>query len=298
MTLALVLGALLGGALFLLGVAIVPPRPAIGAAVARWEKGRATQAIIQADDDINDLNARAGRWLVTQLANKGITFEGFRKDLAITDSTLEAHLVKKFTAGLAGLLLPSILTVILMVLGIEPGFTFPALGGLVLGAVMFWAPDVDVKRDATRRRTELRRALACYLDLVSMSLSGGRATPEALPSCARIGRGWAFELIQATIDKARRTGTSDWEALEALGTRVGMPELEVLGSSLMLVSSDSAKVKGSLAARAVSQRQQQLAEAKGSAEKADQTIQIAQVILAAGFFLFLGYPAVVAVMGS
>ena len=55
--------------------------------------------------------------------------------------------------------------------------------------------------------------------------------------------------------------------------------------------------RASLTARASTQRRRQLAEAEGAAAKADQTIQMAQVVLAAGFFLFLGYPAVVAVMG-
>jgi tight adherence protein C len=39
-----------------------------------------------------------------------------------------------------------------------------------------------------------------------------------------------------------------------------------------------------------------LAEAEGDAEKGDQSIGIAQVILAVGFLLFLSYPAVINVL--
>jgi Flp pilus assembly protein TadB len=173
----------------------------------------------------------------------------------------------------------------------------PAIGGVALAALFFWVPDLSVAQAAEQRRHELRRALSCYLDLVAMSLAGGRGIPEALPTWARIGQGWAFELLLHTIDRARRVGDTPWAALADLGKRTGMQELQDLGGALLLVADDGVKVRASLTARASTQRRRQLAEAEGAASKADQTIQMAQVVLAAGFFLFLGYPAVVAVMG-
>lgn len=65
----------------------------------------------------------------------------------------------------------------------------------------------------------------------------------------------------------------------------------------MLVADDGAKVRQSLSSRATSQRRRQLAEAEGAAAKADQSMEMAQVVLFIGFVLFLGFPAVVAVMG-
>jgi hypothetical protein len=114
---------------------------------------------------------------------------------------------------------------------------------------------------------------------------------------ARIGHGWAFDLLRTTLDHARLVGDTPWTAFAQLGARTGMPELQDLGGSLQLVADDGAKVRASLTARATTQRRRQLAEAEGAAAKADQTIQLAQVVLAVGFFLFLGYPAVVAVLG-
>ena len=64
----------------------------------------------------------------------------------------------------------------------------------------------------------------------------------------------------------------------------------------MLVADDGAKVRQSLTARASTQRRRQLAEAEGAAAKADQSMEMAQVVLFIGFVLFLGFPAVVAVM--
>ncbi|UUZ59577.1 hypothetical protein [Nocardioides sp. B-3] len=59
-----------------------------------------------------------------------------------------------------------------------PPLTAPAIGGLALGALFFWVPDLSVVRAAEQRRHELRRALSCYLDTVAMSLAGGRGIPR------------------------------------------------------------------------------------------------------------------------
>ncbi|PVG82116.1 type II secretion system protein [Nocardioides gansuensis] len=295
MTTGLLLGCLLGGSACLFLFALVPPRPRLASAVAKWEQGRARHAGLTAGES-DDPRERMGRWILARLARRGVTLDQLRADLALTGNTLEAHLVRKAGLGLFGLLLPAFLAGAVMILGMHPPMTLPALGGLALASLFFWVPDLEVTRQAQQRRHELRRALSCYLDLVSMSLAGGRGMPEALPTAARIGRGWAFELIRDTIEHARYTGITPWAALADLGERTRMPELQDLGGSLLLVADDGAKVRSSLTARAVSQRRRQLAEAEGAAEKADQTIQMAQVVLAVGFFLFIGYPAFIAVM--
>lgn len=298
MTAGLLLGCAFGAALCLLVLVLVPPRPALASVVGRWERQRARQAAaasLAGEDD--SWQGRLGRQLVTRLTQHGITLGKLRTHLELTDYTFEGHLVRKCSYGLLGLLLPSVMTLVMLSVGVTPPLSLPAIGGLTLGALFFWVPDLSVVQAAERRRHELRRALSCYLDLVAMSLAGGRGIPEALPTCARIGQGWAFELLQDTIDHARRVGDTPWAALADLGKRTGMQELQDLGGALLLVADDGAKVRASLTARASTQRRRQLAEAEGAASKADQSIQMAQVVLAAGFFLFLGYPAVVAVMG-
>lgn len=297
MTTGILLGGALGGALCLLVFALVPPRPQLSSVVGRWERQRARQVAAATATSADTWRDRLGLWMVARLAQRGITLGKLRADLALTDYTLEGHLVRKISYGLLGLLLPSVVTVALIAVGIKPPITLPAVGGLVLGALFFWVPDLSVTQAAEQRRHELRRALSCYLDLVAMSLAGGRGIPEALPTAARIGTGWAFELLRDTIEHARYVGSTPWAALADLGERTGMQELQDLGGALLLVADDGAKVRSSLSARASTQRRRQLAEAEGAAAKADQSIQMAQVVLAVGFFLFLGYPAVVAVMG-
>jgi Flp pilus assembly protein TadB len=297
MTTGVLLGAGLGAALCLLIYALVPPRPQLAAVVGRWERQRARRAADNAAATGTDgWRDRVGRRMVAELARRGVTLGRLRADLALADRTLEAHLVRKTGCALLGLLLPSTFSAVLLAGGITPPVVLPAAGGLVLAVVFFWLPDLSVARQAEQRRHELRRALSCYLDLVAMSLAGGRGIPEALPTAARIGTGWAFELLQDTLEHAKYVGNTPWAALAELGERTGMGELVDLGGALLLVADDGAKVRSSLTARASTQRRRQLAEAAGAAEKADQSIQMAQVVLAVGFVLFLGYPAVVNVL--
>ena len=231
------------------------------------------------------------------LGLRGVELRSMRTDLELCETTLEKHLSRKIGYAAVGLLLPSLTVLAAAAGGVSVGYSVPAVLSLALAVLLFWVPDAAVAQEAESRRRDLRRALSCYLDLVAMSLAGGRGVPEAVPSAARIGQGWAFELLQDTVEGARYVGVTAWQALSDLGTRVGVQELHDLGAALVLVAEDGAKVRASLTARATTQRRRQLAEAEGAAAKADQSIQMAQVVLALGFFLFLGYPAVVAVLG-
>jgi len=296
MTLAILCGAGFGLALLLFGLAIAPPRIDLAAAVGRWESQRQHKPAATAVEAAADLRARLGESLVRELRQRGISMSKMRMDLELLGKTLEEHLTGKVILGVFGLVLPSMVNGCAALAGITIPWSIPALFGLCLAAVFFVLPDVAVTQEARARRDDLRRALACYLDLVSMSLAGGRGIPEALPTAAHIGQGWAFELIAETISRARYAGITPWEAFADLGTRIDLPELRDLGGALTLVADDGAKVRQSLTARAATQRRRQLAESEGDAEKGDQSIGIAQVVLAIGFLLFLSYPAVINVL--
>ncbi len=296
MILALLCGAGIGVAILLLSLAFAPPRTDLVAAVGRWESQRDYKANASPVLDRLEWRDRLGGRLVIELRQRGISLAHRRSDLVLVGRTLEEHLSAKVLLGVFGMLLPSLFSGVMALAGIGLSLALPAIVGVALGIVLFVVPDLSLVAEARGKRDELRRALSCYLDLVSMTLAGGRGAPEALPMAAAIGRGWAFELFAETISRARYAGITPWEALGDLGERIDLPELRDLGSALSLVADDGAKVRQSLASRAATQRRRQLAEAAGAAEKADQSIQLAQIVLAAGFLLFLSYPAVVNVL--
>jgi Flp pilus assembly protein TadB len=138
--------------------------------------------------------------------------------------------------------------------------------------------------------------VGAYLDLVAMNLAGGRGLPEALMAAADISDGWALRRVRNALADARITGTSQWQALGNLGDELGIEELKDLSASLALVSDDGAKVRESLAARAETMRHRELAEIEGAAGEKSQSMLVAQLLLCAGFLVFLVYPAAIRVL--
>ena len=291
---ALAVGATAGLGLLLAVWALVPPRLDLAAAVGRFDAQRAHSRL--ASDGEPLWRNRLGQTLASVAVDRGFVVPGLRANLALGDRSLEQHLVRKVLVGLVGLLLPAAVMAVVAAVGIEIGWTLPLIVAVVLAAGFSFLPDLSLKQVADARRHELRRALACYLDLVSMSLAGGRGVPEALPDAARIGRGWAFDLISDALDRARYSGVSPWDALAELGERVDVNELRDLGGALSLVADDGAKIRESLRARAATARARQLAESEGDAERGSESIRNVHLIFGFAFLVFLAYPAVAAVM--
>jgi Flp pilus assembly protein TadB len=103
-------------------------------------------------------------------------------------------------------------------------------------------------------------------------------------------------LIRATIYRARQAGRSPWLALADLGDRIGVRELYDLGQLINLVAHDGARVRSTLAARAQTMRRRELADLQVQAGRADQSLRMTQIIIGLGFVLFIGYPAIVAIL--
>lgn len=141
----------------------------------------------------------------------------------------------------------------------------------------------------------MRRVIGAYLDLVAMNLAGGRGLPEALMAAAEVGDGWALRRVRSCLADARITGTSQWQALGQLGEELGVDELRDLAASLGLVADDGAKVRESLASRAETMRQRELAEIEGGAGEKSQSMLVAQLLLCAAFLVFLVFPAAIRV---
>ena len=129
-------------------------------------------------------------------------------------------------------------------------------------------PTLQLRGNAKERRRDFRHVVSSFLDLVSMNLAGGRGVPEALQSAVSLSNGWGMVRIRETLQTARLQGVTPWAALGDLGEEMAVEELRDLAAALALVAEDGAKVRESLAARAVSMRQRELADAEGRAAAA------------------------------
>lgn len=294
MTSAMIVGGLFGLGMLLLLRGLVPPRPDLAAAVGRWELAR-IQATRERGTPLTRAE-RVGRWTVDQLARRGLDLATLRPDLNIVGKTPEAWVARTMLSVIMALLLPALLGALATMLGLGVGYGTPIGAGVVLAVAAAIVEIAQLRSEARERRAELLQALATYLDMFSMCLAGGRGVPEAMTTSARIGRGWAFELIQDTITQARRSGVTPWQALIDLGDDVALHELVDLGSALLLVGDSGARVRASLAARAGTLRRRQLAEAAAKALKNDDSMRVSQLLMALGFMVLIGYPAVVNVL--
>jgi Flp pilus assembly protein TadB len=184
----------------------------------------------------------------------------------------------------------------MVLLDVSLPFGAPALLAVVVGAVFFFLPDLEARREAADRRRDFRRAFGAYLDLVALEMAGSAAPTEALPTAARVGAGWPLALLRDTLFRATAAGQDQWEALSELGERIGVPELRDLGALVRLVGQDGAQIRETLTARAATMRRRELAESEGEASERDQSMRMAQLVIGFGFIVFITYPAIVAVM--
>ncbi|WP_461083615.1 type II secretion system F family protein [Streptomyces deserti] len=292
-----VVGAIIGLGVYVLVRALMPGKRSAIAQVARIDAMRARGAAYESARTAKDtgrfgsLRAEVGARVAEFYLQQGWEQRSLRADLAVLERSWENFLATKVLLGAAGLFFGPLLFAVVWTLGFGSGPIIPVWLALVCAALFFFLPDLEVRRDAAEKRRDLRRVIGAYLDLVSMSLAGGRGLPEALMAAAEISDGWANQRIKNALSDARITGVSQWQALGQLGEELGVEELKDLSASLALVADDGAKVRESLASRAETMRHRELAEIEGSAGEKSQSMLVAQLLLCAGFLVFLIYPA-------
>lgn len=296
LTMPVLVGAVTGLGIYALVRALMPSRRSPIQQVARIDAMRARSGVRVVPRGEGHQPSRfaagPGRARVAELyLQQGWEQRSLRADLAVLDRSWEKFLATKALLAVGGLFFGPFLFAIVWQLGFGDSPIIPVWLALLCAALFFFLPDLEVRRDAADKRRDLRRVIGAYLDLVSMSLAGGRGLPEALMAAAEVSDGWATHRIRNALADARITGISQWQALGQLGEDLGVEELKDLSASLALVADDGAKVRESLASRAETMRHRELSEIEGSAGEKSQSMLVAQLLLCAGFLVFLIYPA-------
>lgn len=295
MILAMLTGATVGAGLLLLVWVLSRPVPGIGATLSRIDAGRrgSRGATISAagsrtDGRLDQFRETIGERVESELAARGWHLTRTRSDLAVVNKSMTAHLGTKVLLSLAALVwFPLAFTVV----GLG-GVSVPAIVTLLAVVVAFFLPDVQLHRDAERRRRDFRHVTGSFLDLVAMNLAGGRGLPEALMSASSIGDHWAMVRIRQALSNARIVGWTPWEGIARLGRDLGVDELRDLASALALAGDEGAKIRLSLMARSQSMRRKELVDIEGSAGENSQSMLMAQLLMCVAFLVFLAYPAV------
>ncbi|MGY6655374.1 type II secretion system F family protein [Amycolatopsis sp. TRM77291] len=293
---ALLWGAGLGVGLWALAVYFVPPRPPLRTLVDRLHATPAPPPILAADSDGWAL--RGGKPFVKPLAALGLPNRKLRNDLAVTGKSVEHHLSEKAALAVTGLLLPILMELLLVVADVSLGWEVPAIAGLIFALGGFLLPDICVKKEAERRRTTFRHALAAYLNLIRVLLAGGAGVDGALSDAVGIGKGWAFQQLRRALVTAKLTRTTPWATLGQLGSELDVHQLSELAASVSLAGTEGARVRASLAAKASALRTRELTDAEGDAQAATERMSLPVVMLFGGFLVFIGFPALAQVLGG
>jgi pilus assembly protein TadC len=286
--LAITAGCLVGFGVFILVTQLVATPPSLRAALGRLQTP--ATSLVGADQLPP---SRLGSWLTQHLTRAGIRIPMPVKDLALLGQSPERLMTERLACLLLGLALPSLLTLLLTLVGFTIGWAFPAGVGLILGTVLGLAPDWAVREDAARRRRQFRHALTSYLDLVALGRAAGSAPAEALEAAAQVGHGWAFARIRGVLEAARRTGVPPWEGLARLGDTVGVGELTELADIAELAGNEGARVLDTLLAKAESMRAAALAETRAAANRSTTKMVMPLAVLGVGYMLLLGYPVLI-----
>lgn len=317
-------GAVLGLGLFLLLRALFPPRPGLIARLAALDHARDGHGVPRApliapEEDVSELRRTIGLRLARFYAARGWEARSVKADLALLGRSFEGFLATKLLLAVSGLLAFPILVGWLALMEWGVSVQVPLWSALVVCVIFFLLPDAQIRRDAAVRRRDFRHAVGAFLDLVSMNLAGGRGVPEALMMAVSVGSpitapgtaggaangtgpapgsNWAMERIREALANARIVGITPWQALGQLGDEINVDELRDLSAALGLVADDGAKVRASLTARAATLRRRELAEVEGKAGERSQSMLVAQLLLCAGFVIFLSFPAAMKMLGS
>ncbi len=217
----------------------------------------------------------------------------FRPDLAVVDEPVEEFTSDKVKAGALGAV---IVGGFLVATRLANG---PLLViALLLGFVGFYlSPDAALKRKAAVRRREFVDALTAFIGLVSVSIAGGGGVMSAMNAAAALGDSWPLVRLRTLLDSAATKNQSPWVSLDELGVELGIPALVELGASMSLAGRSGATVSDSLASRAQSARGRELAQRLAEEERKSESLGIPVVVMLLGWMAFLGYPAVLNLVG-
>ncbi|HEX4658542.1 MAG TPA: type II secretion system F family protein [Streptosporangiaceae bacterium] len=285
-------GILVGLGVFVAVRELVPAPSRLEAALARLDPGAAVESGSAAGRGA----APAGK-LAQRIAAELHWLPVPTADLALLGKNREGWIASKVGCGLLGLAFPPLLVALASLAGTGLPWTVPTVFSLLCGTGLFFAPDLVTRVNAAERRTDFRRALTSYLDLVALERGAGAGPTEALEAAAEIGEGWAFGRISAALDAARRAGAAPWTALARLARETGISELADVADIAEVAGQEGAKILDTLAARAASMRAEALAADRATAGSRSTTMVIPIALLGAGFLLLLIFPIVYRTFG-
>jgi len=293
------LGAGVGLGLTVLAFGLWPPRLTLAQTLAVLHPGpAATPAPATVAGADGGWVVRLGQIGVPLLNRLGLPRPRTRADLAVCERDPARHLAEQAATAAAGLVLPLVVAAGLALTGVSLGVLIPAWASILLAAGGLYLPEHALHVAANRRRAELCTALSGLLDLVVVGLAGGAGVEQALRDAAADPHTWGQQRLRQALHAAQLARVPPWHTLGQLGVDTDVAALTELAAALSLAGSEGAKVRATLSARAASLREHELSDAEAAAASATEKMSLPVVALFGGFLVFIGFPALSAVLAA
>ncbi|MGW4784859.1 type II secretion system F family protein [Streptomyces sp. NPDC004230] len=297
---------------------MIPVNAALPAAAAGLMIGLAVRAALPAKPDLTRALDRldAGNYASTMpvaspLGAQGLPEKvgsrlldefGLRISLPLSDLNLlrispAEHLGKRVLFALYGLLVPQLLQALLALAGTALPFAIPTGVSLLLGALFWFSPGRDIKREAAAARLVVRHAAASYLERVALARVANSGAAQALTQTAEVGDGWIFQRMRTVFDHAELAGITPWDALKQLGEELDIPELTRPADTLALAG-EGAAVYTTLQAQARQLRVALLSDAKAQANEASAAMVLPVTLGVILMLAFVMIPIVNTILAS
>lgn len=267
MPLLVLCGALCGLGLFtLVHTLFVRPVPDVAQALQRLS-GNDIVATPEAAPERQpapvSLTERLGAWGERNLAHRSGLVPPVR-DLSILGSTPREYYGQKIGAALVGLLAIPAFALFAAVAGFSMPL-IPAFIGLILAAVFWFMPDIDIKKRAHEARREFTEFTVAYLQLIAIARSAGRAPAETMLEAAAISDSWVMRRIRQELTRGQFAGYTPWQSLEQLADKIEIPEIGEVADIMRVAAEQGAAVKDQLLARATGLQHRLLTEEEAEA---------------------------------
>ncbi|MER5698511.1 type II secretion system F family protein [Streptomyces mirabilis] len=275
--------------------AALPTKPDLASVLDRLDAAHFTNAMpVAAPPGARGVPERVGARLLDEF---GVRIRLPLSDLRLLRISPAEHLGKRVLFALYGLLAPQLLQAMLAFAGTPFPFAIPAGVSLLLGALFWFSPGQDVKRDAAAARLIVRHAAASYLERVALARVANSGAGQALTQTAEVGDGWIFQRMRQVFDHAELAGVTPWDALKQLGEELGIPELTRPADTLALAG-DGAAVYTTLQSQARQLRIALLSDAKAQANEASAAMVLPVTLAVILMLAFVMIPIVNTILAS
>ena len=292
--LALLAGILIAAGPVLLIARYAPRHPALGAYLE--SSGGSVEVALTDDPDQvagQSMEDRLGYWLQRRLGSR---LQVPQVELEMLRIPVHKFLAQKATFAAVGLMLPTVMSALLYVLGVRLPIGIPVIGSVLLAVMLSFIPDYNVRDNAKKARSEFTYVLGSYMDLVAMERRAGTSPRQALEDAAQVADSWVFQRLAAELTHSRLSGVAPWERLGALGERYMVTELTELAHIMRIAGTESAGVYETLKQRSKAMRKAHLAKELTAANETSTKRNAPVALLGLVFLALLVTPALLSML--